>query len=157
MATTYSDQLALATVRGNQYAEGNRDINARQRVDFFTLLTAAQAVADNIVLASLPKGARIMRGVIIGPAGAAGTTLAIGTDQALVGGSGNLVTIPAGPANLLAAAPADVALALPFAASFATGAGFLASAARTNIVATVGGAPLATGTQLTGYIEYTVN
>lgn len=158
MPTSASDQLALVSTPGNHYVEGNRDVNAKIRIDYFSVLVAAgfNGIADTLELVSLPKGARILDGNLVGPANTASSTLALGTSHDLVGGSGDAVTIAAGPANLLAAASTAAAYNLPFANTFALGAGFKTTA-RTKVVATIGGAALTVGSQVTGWIKYTVN
>lgn len=159
MSTRYSDQAILKTVPGNQYSEGNRDTNAKVRIDYFSVAASAAvpiAAADQIILTTLPKGARILDGMLIGPANTAAATLALGTNKDLVGGSNDGTTIPAGTANLLAASAISAAYATPFAASFATGGGFKTTAV-TDLVATLAGAALTAGTPVTGWIKYTVN
>lgn len=156
MASTNSDQLAVQSAAGNQYLEGNRDINAKRRVDFFSVLSTA-AIGDTINLVKLPKGARILGGRLTGQANTASSTLSLGTDQALVSGSGGAVAISAGAANLLAATAISSAYDVEFAATFALGRGALASAAATIVYATVGGATLTGTAHITGWVEYTVN
>lgn len=156
MASTNSDQLALLTVAGNQYVDGNRDINAKRRIDYFSVLSTA-AAADTINLVKLPKNARILGGRLSGQANTATATLSIGTDLALTSGSAGAVTIAAGAANLLAATAISSAYDTEFAATFALGRGAVCSNGITTIYGTVAGATLTGTAHITGWVEYAVN
>lgn len=159
MSTFSSTQLAVATAAGNQFAEGNRDINARVRYDRFTFtVPAVTNIGDVINLAKLPKGARLIAGLIRASASLGGTaTVALGTDKDLLSGADDTTVIPANAANLLGAtAGAGTGSGTKFADTLALGADALATAP-TNIIATVGVAALAPGVVIVGYVLYTVN
>ena len=160
MATLYSDQITIAraAAAGTSYSlvSGTDTIGAKERINFFSILTTGSASGDVLQLTKVPKGARILGGSLITEALGSSVTLSLGTDVALSQGVAN-TAIAAGAANLLAATSHASAAVTSFAATYALGAGARCDAGETTISATVGGATPTTAVQIQGFVRYVQN
>lgn len=160
MATLYSDQITIAraAAAGTSYSlvSGTDTIGAKERINFFSILTTGAVNGDTLQLTKLPKGARILSGSLVTEALGTSVTLSLGTDVALAQGVAD-TAIAAGAANLLAATSHASAANTPFAATYALGAGARCTAGETTISATIGGADPTTAKQIQGWVRYVQN
>lgn len=157
MATVYSDQQtlknALEAGTGYSLTDSSNTSHGRPHVSFASYTTTAVVVGTVIEMLTIPKGVRVLRGVLMTAASIGGsTTLSVGTDYALVDEAGTALTA-AGAANLLAATSTASATLTAFAATRALGAGGLTTSP-TKINLTTAGATLTAGVFVALWVEY---
>lgn len=161
MAVLYSDQItkarALADGSGYELVSGTDTTGGKERVAYFSKLSTGAAQNDTLELVTLPKGARILGGVLLNEALGASCTIALGTDLALAEGTSTGTAISAAVNNLLAATDVSAAAATPFAATFALGAGAVCANGNTKIIATIAGAAPTTARDIAGWVRYLQN
>lgn len=159
MATVYSDQQTLkrAIEAGTGYSlqNGFNTDNARVHVKYASYTTTAIASGTVIELFTLPKNARILRGVLITGAMGTNVTTSIGTDVSLKNDAGTETTA-AGVANCLAATATASASNTNFCVTRLLGAGALTSAV-TTFNAVTGGATADAGILVHAWVEYLQN
>lgn len=147
MATTWSTQRAL-DVAVPPTAVPGRDVGGRVRIAWFDYTAPASgalpAIADNIQLVKLPKGARILRGLMWFGTGTASQTGSIG----IVGTTAKYLA--------LTAMTTASTVATYFADTIALGQGSVLTA-DTIIYLTVAGAQVANGQVIQGFIEYAID
>lgn len=153
MATLYSVQTQSLVSQERGYQNGLRDVNATSRFDFFErnvtdAVNGNIANGDVIILARIPRGARILDGVFTNTAAGASVTGTIGTLGAKTG--------TASAAALLGSTSLTSAARTPFAQTQALGFGTLTTE-ETYITLTVGGGTPTGGANFSGYIQYAVN
>ena len=159
MATVYSDQQtlkrALEAGTGYSLANGLNTTNGKVVTAVATYTSTAAAAGTVIELFTLPKNARVLRGVMITGALGASVTFAIGTDVSLKDDAGTATT-SAGAANLLAATDVSAASNTTFCATRLLGAGALTSAATTFNITTAG-ATMTASIPVIVWVEYLQN
>lgn len=161
MAVLYSDQItkarALAAGTGYELVSGTDTTGGKERIAYFSKLSTGSAQNDTLELVTLPKGARILGGMLINEALGASVTIALGTDLDLAEGTSTGTAITAGAAILLAATDVSAAAATPFAATFALGAGAVCANGNTKVIATIAGGTPTTARDIVGWVRYLQN
>lgn len=159
MATVYSVQQTLnraaAAGTGTSYNDGILDQGGKIRVAFANWVSTAVASGTVVELFTIPKNARILRGVLVTGALGTNVTSSIGTDVSLKDDAGTETTA-AGVANCLAATATAAASKTEFVATRLLGAGALTSAATTFNMVT-GGATCDASIPVHAWVEYVQN
>ncbi len=157
MATAYSDQQtkkrALEAGTAYELTNGLNTDNGKLVTKVWTYTTTALASGSDIVLGTIPKGARVVRGQLITGAMGGSVTSAVGTDVALVKEDGSTALTAAGTAYILAATSTAAASNTAIAATRLLGAGGLTTAPTTFTIRT-GGATLDAGIEVVVILEY---
>lgn len=156
MSAILSTELQNIADDSVKFNSGVNTDGARVRIKAFHILLAAGQIADTISLVKLPPNSRILGGKAkTGATLGAASTLAFGTDTALVKADGT-TTIAAGAANLKAAAASSAVINFDLAATQALGSSALTTGrAETLVYATIAGG--AVSGLLTGWVEYCQN
>lgn len=159
MATVYSTEQtakrALEAGTGYSLSSGLNATQGKVCVAVANYTPTAVVSGTVIELFTIPKNARILRGVLIYPNLGASSTLSIGSDVSLkYADDSGTETTAAGVANLLAATASSAAGLTLFAQTALLGAGGITSAA-TTFNAVTGGATLTAGAvPVTVILEY---
>ncbi len=149
MAILYSDQEAKRVAQGSQYSDGFNEIDGNLSVTRWTRTTvAADAQNDTVYVLRLPKGAVLLEGEIIHGALGANVTLSAGS-----------IGLTTGTATAAAYLAATASATEGIKALFATRAlGRLTQLTEdTTVTLTIGGADVANGIYIDGWVSFIQN